>query len=380
MKISISLLAILILFAFSIQTFCQFNYNDFSSTDGLNLLVNAAQVGNKLRVSPASTYKKGAVWYIVKQSIENGFETTFKFQLTDQGGNPPPGADGIAFVIQNVSESIIGPNNGGYLAYSDITNSIAIEFDTWPNTSLFADPNGNHVSVQTRGLLANSPHHNYSLGSTTTIPNLKDGSVYTAKIVYNNSQLVIYLNDLFNPILTVDVNLTDTLALDNGRAWVGFTSATASAYENHDLISWSFEPVQTAFQLSVPISDGWNLVSIPGFHPINQNVTTWWPGLDPTTSVYKFSGAYQQVTTVIPAEGYWMKNLGAQTYNTGDEWPSSGILIVPHDPIIADSGWNIIGGYENIVDVTSLTTTPPGQIVYPIYEFLRERDIRQRPK
>ena len=59
-----------------------------------------------------------------------------------------------------------------------------------------------------------------------------------------------------------------------------------------------------------------------------------------------------------------MKNLGAQTYN----YPA--IQIVPHDPIAGASGWNLIGGYENTVATSGLTTTPPGLIGGPVYGYL----------
>ena len=62
-----------------------------------------------------------------------------------------------------------------------------------------------------------------------------------------------------------------------------------------------------------------------------------------------------------------MKHLGANVYNTGDEWPL--IQIVTHDPINASEGWNIIGGYENIVPTSDLTTIPSGLIDGPIYKY-----------
>ena len=80
------------------------------------------------------------------------------------------------------------------------------------------------------------------------------------------------------------------------------------------------------FQLTVSVSNGWNMVSIPGLHPTNQDVTTWWSGKDPTAGVFRFSTGYSLVTSATPGQGYWMKNLGANTYNTGDEWPAGGIL------------------------------------------------------
>ena len=125
----------------------------------------------------------------------------------------------------------------------------------------------------------------------------------------------------------------------------------------------------TTFSLLVSIHNGWNMVSIPGLHPINQNVETWWPGKDPNAQVVKYNISYQPVTAATPGEGYWMKHIGAQIYNTGDEWPSGGILFVPHEPVDGNVGWNLFGGYENIVATSSLTTTPPGLIEGPIYKY-----------
>ena len=42
---------------------------------------------------------------------------------------------------------------------------------------------------------------------------------------------------------------------------------------------------------------------------------------------------------------------------------------IPHIPIILLTGWNLIGGFEDTVNVTALTTNPPGQINYPIYKY-----------
>jgi hypothetical protein len=125
----------------------------------------------------------------------------------------------------------------------------------------------------------------------------------------------------------------------------------------------------TTFQLAVNIINGWNMVSIPGLHPVDQNVNTWWQYRDPGANVFKYSGSYQQVTTATPGIGYWMKHAGARTYNTGDEWPAGGIQIVAHDPIPGTIGWNLIGGYEASVATSGMTTTPPGLIVFPVYKY-----------
>lgn len=129
------------------------------------------------------------------------------------------------------------------------------------------------------------------------------------------------------------------------------------------------ESVNT-FQLSVQINNGWNMVSIPGLHPVDQNVNTWWQYRDNSAPVYEFLPPYSPVSTVIPGKGYWMKHSGARMYNTGEEWPAGGILIVNHNPLSVSAGWNLIGGYENIVATADLTTTPPGLISGPLYKYL----------
>ncbi len=125
----------------------------------------------------------------------------------------------------------------------------------------------------------------------------------------------------------------------------------------------------TTFQLSVNVTNGWNMVSVPGLHPVDQNVNTWWQYRDLGADVFKYLGGYQAVTTAAPGTGYWMKHSGDRTYNTGEEWPVGGIQIVTHDPLTAVSGWNLIGGYELSVATAGVTTNPPGLQSGPIYKY-----------
>lgn len=123
------------------------------------------------------------------------------------------------------------------------------------------------------------------------------------------------------------------------------------------------------FQLSVNVSNGWNMVSVPGLNSPDQNVNTWWTYRDQGANVFRYLSGYQSVASVTPGIGYWMKHSGARTYNTGDEWPSGGIQIVVHDPISGASGWNLIGGYELSVSSANVTTNPPGLQSGPIYKY-----------
>lgn len=222
-----------------------FSYPNFSDLSGLTLVAAATQVNNKLRITPAKPDQVGAVWYGQPVFVRTNFVTSFAFQITEPGGgNDPdgnPGADGFAFVLQNHSATIVGAG-GGAIGYGNIPNSVAIEFDTWNNgpDNHNGDPNGNHISVHTRGAEPNSSDHAYALGATTIIPNLSDGVVHHATIRYSSGRLEIAVDNLSQPVLSIPLDLATTLKLDDGKAWIGFSAATG-VYENHDILSWSFQ-------------------------------------------------------------------------------------------------------------------------------------------
>jgi hypothetical protein len=231
---------------------------------GINQLIGIGSVaslgGAGFRLTPSLPYRRGGVWMINKLPVANGFQSTFQFRITNPGGlvqyTPfgfQQGGDGFAFVIQNFGIPVLGPP-AGYLGYHGIPNSMAIEFDTWLNYEAgFFDPNGNHISVHSRGPAANSVSEAASLGRTTAIPFLKDGATHLARIDYTPGVLSVFVDNLASPVLTLSgLNLSTLLNLDNGSAWVGFTSGTGSAYQTHDILSWQITGTTLPFPGGVP--------------------------------------------------------------------------------------------------------------------------------
>ncbi|BDQ02184.1 T9SS type A sorting domain-containing protein [Ignavibacterium sp.] len=216
-----------------------------------------------------------------------------------------------------------------------------------------------------------------------TSPIYSIGTTYLVVVKYefydggtSNDTVKLWINPVLDgneptPDLTVGDAGNDATSLAMVALRQGSTSTSPKLYIDGIRVanSWIPSSSQTTFQLTVNVSNGWNMVSVPGQHPVDQNVTTWWSGKDPAANVFKFQGAYQSVTTVQPGLGYWMKHLGANTYNTGDEWPAGGINIVPHDPLTAAAGWNLIGGYEFLAPTAALTTTPSGLISGFVYGY-----------
>jgi uncharacterized repeat protein (TIGR01451 family) len=257
------------------------SYPNFNSTANLVLNGNAAQVGSVLRLNPAQVGQAGSAWYATQQPVAEGFSTTFTFQISN--ANPPVGnfpADGLAFVIQNsaAGTQALG-QGGGAIGYGGtipvnvetpgIDNSIAIEFDTYPNYpwDYIAEINpSNHVAIQSCGPNPNSVDHTatYQVGDITfpcnlaiaTAPvNLADQNPHTVHVEYNPTPAVC--GEICTPVMTVSIdgidvfgavsvdigntinlaNPTDTVA---DSAFVGFTGATGALVENNDILSWIF--------------------------------------------------------------------------------------------------------------------------------------------
>jgi hypothetical protein len=218
---------------------------------GAQIVLNgsAVQMDRFLRLTPSLRIQSGSAWLANRQDVQNGFSTMFQFQMSARGDvfkdeeTKDTGGDGFAFVIQNEGPKAMG-NPGGGMGYAGIANSLAVEFDTWDNNEsghfLLRDPDDNHVSVQTRGTAKNSEFKGCSLGLTPNLPELSDGEIHTVKIEYVPGTIVVYVDDMELPVLAVKADLSSLLALEDGKAWVGFTAATWDSYENHDILNWAF--------------------------------------------------------------------------------------------------------------------------------------------
>jgi hypothetical protein len=211
------------------------------SSDLAFLVTNGSALqlpGSVLRLTSSAPDQVGSVWLTTRQRVVNGFRCRFAFRISGLGGG---GADGLAFVVQNAGVSALGRGGGG-LGYEGIPNSLAVEFDTWQNSDL-GDTSDNHISVHTLGTQPNSADARSLRKSTTStaIPNLSDGAIHRVSILYLKGIFRIDVDNSVAPVLSVPVDLSGTLRLDDGSAFVGFTAATGGAFETHEILGWEFE-------------------------------------------------------------------------------------------------------------------------------------------
>jgi len=226
-----------------------FEFADFSTRGRLSLVKDAALVQSLLRLTPAAANRRGAAWHKDRQPVARGFETTFRFRITEPAGNEFGGTDGFAFVVQDHNVGALGDGgaNGGFSNRMDpwsilargMPSSVAVFFDTYANQESH-DPSDNAIAVYTNGRRRNLNTPEARVAYTAELPcDLKDGNFHTARVTYSPGRLAVYLDDLSVPVLVAPVNLAAVVHAD-GKGWVGFTAATGGGFQNHDILSWKF--------------------------------------------------------------------------------------------------------------------------------------------
>lgn len=209
---------------------------------GLNTVWNGSEF--VLRLTNSTTFQAGSAFLTNTVSLVNNrsFSTAFKFQITNPGGpidsDGVYGADGLAFVIQNVGNN--AGTAGGGMGYSGLTPSLAVEFDTWDNPNppftTFDDPNGNHVGVNLNGNMISEI-------TEDVLTPMNNGADWYSWIDYDGSAdlLEVRLSTTeARPTGALISYSTDLESFLPDDVYIGFTSGTGSATNTHDIKAWEF--------------------------------------------------------------------------------------------------------------------------------------------
>jgi hypothetical protein len=197
-----------------------------------DILISAGRVHQRiLRLTAGGYEQSGSAWSPHKIDISRSFESTFKVYLH----HGQPGADGIAFLVQAEGPYALGGWGGG-LGYRGIRKSVAIEFDTFQNTT---DPSSNHLAVVVNG---DPDHHMVSASPTIALY----GRPFDARVTYDagTKDLKVYVQALragSDEQLVLDQTIDLAAQVGATSVWTGFTGATGKSLSKQDIYSWSVQ-------------------------------------------------------------------------------------------------------------------------------------------
>ena len=173
-------------------------------------------------LTPNQNNQRGMVWYQNRVDLRVEFTIDAELNFGDRDGS---GADGIAFVIQNINTS--QGSSGGGMGYQGISPSYAIEMDTYRNNT--PDPSSSdHIAFVPNGTTNVRP----PAGDIVNVANIEDGNWHRMVIQWQpTTQMLSYVFTHDNGTTYADNKSVDLIGstLGSNIAFVGFTSATGGS-------------------------------------------------------------------------------------------------------------------------------------------------------
>jgi gliding motility-associated-like protein len=182
------------------------------------------------RLTAAQTNNLGTIW------TQNTIDLTCPFILPFNLFFGSGGADGMCFIIQNNSNTYLGPttSGGGGLGYLGMTNSFAIEFDTYQNSGTTynngsaqgQDATSNHMCFFKNGsLLHNSADQ---LAPPVNIPSwvMENGVTHSVVISWNPTTQNLSCVFDNNALYTISTTVNLPAIIGSNTVYYGFSAAT----------------------------------------------------------------------------------------------------------------------------------------------------------
>ena len=200
-----------------------------------------------VRLTEAVNNQAGFVW---SQSLVN-FDLYFSLEAELYLGTQDGGADGIAFVIQAISND--EGTLGGGIGYSGISPSLAIEFDTWWNSG--NDPiQDDHVALIANGQpWVMSAHSEYT--PYVGVSNLEDGLWHPIIITWDGTDKLLSLTLDGVLIFTQTIDISTLFFGGDPNLYWGFTAATGGANNLQQVRILEFCSIDSSCNTPPPTAD-----------------------------------------------------------------------------------------------------------------------------
>lgn len=220
-----------------------FEENEFSIS-GNAVVIN----DDTVRLTEAVGNQSGFVWSQNLVNFEQDFNLEAELYLGTQDAS---GADGIAFVVQPISND--EGTLGGGIGYAGISPSLAIEFDTWWNSG--NDPiQDDHVALIADGepwvMSAHSAYISY-----VGVDNLEDGEWHPISIGWDGTDNIFSLSLDGDLIFSTVLDIPNLFFDGNPNLYWGFTAATGGANNLQQVRILEFCSVDSSCNTPSPSAD-----------------------------------------------------------------------------------------------------------------------------
>jgi hypothetical protein len=195
----------------------------------------------------------GSVFLSNRVGVTN-FTSTFTFQMRP---GTTPMADGLAFVLQGVGPTALGPPGGGLGYGSDhvgggggLPHSVAIKFDLFNNQGEGPDSTGLYFN--------GAPPTVPAVDLSNTGIQLHSGDLFAARINYDGSTLTLRITDA-NTGAQVEVifrGVNIPAAIGGTTAFVGFTGGTGGFTATQDILAWNYTAIVNPSAASPALAGG----------------------------------------------------------------------------------------------------------------------------
>ena len=188
---------------------------------------NSSFLGNGVfQLTQSLNFQGGAIWYKRRLDMRVDFSISVELNL----GTSESGADGVAFVLQNLDTGQGSTGGGlGFGGGSPISPSMAIEFDTYYNLGF--DPVGvaspsadDHIAFVENGNTSVMP----LAEDVTIVDNLENGNYHRVVIAWDSeNQILSFEFTHSNGNVYADAKSVNLIALmGSSIAFWGFTAST----------------------------------------------------------------------------------------------------------------------------------------------------------
>jgi gliding motility-associated-like protein len=195
-----------------------------------------------------NSFQNGAIWACSTVDLNQSFKVNFNANF----GNNTATGDGIAFLLQREgAPQVIGGAAGG-IGYAQgngsscqgaaggcpITPSVAVEFDTWDNTSDgLNDIVANHIAIHRNGEMNVANTLAGPISAINSVNNIRDGLDHAVCITWDPAinRMQIFFDG--NLRLTYNGNIRDVFGSGANTVWWGFTSGSGGSAQTQRVCS-----------------------------------------------------------------------------------------------------------------------------------------------